>query len=176
MGRTLQSQNWGNTPTETPPRMWGEPSAPPRESRVYGNTPTYVGRTPCRDTQLFCYQKHPHVCGENVLCGMESAGWARNTPTYVGRTYCHFIQCLPCRKHPHVCVENVIAPLCQLFCTETPPRMWGEPVNSTLKIGTNGNTPTYVGRTLTLSPFQERSQKHPHVCGENSSGHSSGSV
>ena len=71
-----------------------------------GNTPTCVGKTPSPAAMQWLAEKHPHVCGEDIIghdCdrylwetpprvwGRLTAEtpfhkWNRNTPTCVGKT------------------------------------------------------------------------------------------
>ena len=50
---------------ETPPRVWGRPSAPSALSASTGNTPTGVGKTRHVVPRHPPDGKHPHGCGED---------------------------------------------------------------------------------------------------------------
>ena len=132
-------------------------------------------------------KKHPHVCGENVLPLYTVPAvpetpprmWGernspalptllhRNTPTYVGRTRKLYFENWNQRKHPHVCGENAYTLAISRKESETPPRMWGELQRTFFRICVAGNTPTYVGRTVSNVLENLTTEKHPHVCGEN---------
>ena len=91
-----------------------------------------------------------------------------NTPTCVGKTFLG--QHLHCgqQKHPHVCGEDGLLDRCARCGAETPPRVWGRPIQFRLGRAQLGNTPTCVGKTRWRQWCQQRRQKHPHVCGEDS--------
>ena len=50
--------------------------------------------------------------------------------------------------------------------TETPPHAWGRPAKQLPGMPTGGNTPTCVGKTRRNRASCRRSQKHPHMRGE----------
>src|SRR5690554_1896799 len=107
--------------------MWGRLY---RDHLMFGairNTPTYVGKTIGRSAVRTCFQKHPHVCGEDAGRGNQFSYegetpprmWGRlvddyddpsiirNTPTYVGKTVAKMQHPLLIQKHPHVCGEDL---------------------------------------------------------------------
>ena len=152
------------------------------------NTPAYAGKTPlCPRCRVFL-RKHPRVCGEddfplgswpvraetpprmrgrlkiNPLTDHEN----RNTPAYAGKTsYCFFHDCL-FQKHPRVCGEDAINTVHAFRRLETPPRMRGRLLFTSIRLRKNRNTPAYAGKTLRLQPPSTRVKKHPRVCGEDS--------
>ena len=90
--------------------------------------------------------KHPHACGEDRRRGK---GWCvkyGNTPTRVGKT-------------EKTAVESVLE-------EETPPRVWGRPVQDAIRRAARGNTPTRVGKTPRHHDHAAHRWKHPHACGE----------
>ena len=73
------------------------------------------------------------------------------------------------KKHPHVRGEDtgLIAEI--LDEEETPPRAWGRPKDVFEAAYLPRNTPTCVGKTNPLPPPSSKTQKHPHVRGEDQS-------
>ena len=57
----------GGHTAETPPRAWGRPYQQHHGIRQPGNTPTCVGKTPCKHQKKRTKEKHPHVRGEDLL-------------------------------------------------------------------------------------------------------------
>ena len=49
---------------------------------------------------------------------------------------------------------------------ETPPRVWGRQTAHGGEQVQDGNTPTGVGKTNSLSSYASDFRKHPHGCGE----------
>ena len=49
---------------------------------------------------------------------------------------------------------------------ETPPHTWGRPTPEEMVVGATGNTPTYMGKTLSSLRLQLPKRKHPHIHGE----------
>ena len=94
------------TISETPPRAWGRQSVPCTDGKLFGNTPTSVGKTPCIEVPQGPAQKHPHERGEDSVLRpwmrrereTPPRAWGRrsrhkgrhdnvrNTPTSVGKT------------------------------------------------------------------------------------------
>ena len=171
---------------ETPPLVWGRPSAALSAWRVFGNTPTRVGKTSFGRLRARKLKKHPHSCGEDppsqfrravgqetppLVWGRQSASersgvGSRNTPTRVGKT------ANPCqtnasnRKHPHSCGEDLVDPAAVCAVLETPPLVWGRRSGTVPLAGQQRNTPTRVGKTWTPSFSSLANEKHPHSCGE----------
>ena len=126
-GENLRGMPSGKSLLETPPRVWRKRAQCHRHAPYTGNTSTCVektwniGITPC------LYQKHLHVCGENVL-SLEACEYAVETPPRVWRKlerlrfdeldggntstcvektpYPIFLRLFQ-RKHLHVCGENI---------------------------------------------------------------------
>ena len=131
-------------------------------------------------------QKHPHGRGEdrNTPSGpvraMETpprtwgrpapasvvADAFRNTPTDVGKTVSVIMLVPKPQKHPHGRGEDSI--LCRQSGTamETPPRTWGRRSISSLSTLALGNTPTDVGKTMTIWSWSTAGWKPPHGRGE----------
>ena len=155
---------------ETPPRVWERPSPSHLPYPQQRNTPTCVGKTNEAAEKPDNNKKHPHVCGEDFAhdwagkhysetpprvwgrprVSPNSANQYRNTPTCVGKTSPVVASAVPKKKHPHVCGED--KPVCQIPCLllETPPRVWGRPESRGIKIDTDRNTPTCVGKTKSV--------------------------
>ena len=58
----------------------------------------------------------------------------------------------PClEKHPHVRGEDIMKSCALYSLEETPPRAWGRPAKNRIYYTTHRNTPTCVGKTLSLS-------------------------
>mgnify|MGYP007032566769 CR=1 FL=1 len=171
---------------ETPPRMWGRPRAIKNHQRRPRNTPTHVGKTQCPLFGGRPIGKHPHACGEDLSVGMNGHPpketpprmWGRpglwlknlpplgNTPTHVGKTEGTCWRATGKQKHPHACGEDSSSSGAVLHQRETPPRMWGRRPRCPQHPRQRRNTPTHVGKTVTVMKAAIQSRKHPHACGE----------
>ncbi len=155
----------------SPPRAWGQRTAPCRRQLPRRFTPTGVGTTPLRRDRLGKKTVHPHGRGDNSRVkprqssfhGSPPRAWGqqsmvsiiipffRFTPTGVGTTPPRIR--LHDRKpvHPHGRGDNV-----RIVCTPcrhpgSPPRAWGQ-----RSAGVSGSTddrftPTGVGTTAGLA-------------------------
>ncbi len=171
---------------ETPPRAWGRRHWRRTRNDKAGNTPTCVGKTTRQRRRSRSKKKHPHVRGEDAA--LHSVGlnewetppraWGRqhhrpsrkhiprNTPTCVGKTSTAG-SCPKCMgKHPHVRGEDASKWRSASAQGETPPRAWGRQTSMKAHIATWRNTPTCVGKTQGKNENSNRTQKHPHVRGE----------
>ena len=156
---------------ETPPRTWGRLLFDCPYRTHTRNTPTHVGKTlPTRPCQ-WCGKKHPHARGEDHTPPTISAGFSetpprtwgrlhpeqpgtlahRNTPTHVGKTLGKKAWTSSGRKHPHARGEDNRPVSAVTLNVETPPRTWGRQSQKKSKKVTKGNTPTHVGKTISLS-------------------------
>ena len=151
---------------ETPPRLWGRRQCGRSDLGPVGNTPTPVGKTQHRASELRASRKHPHACGEDRTIGLEIVQnmetpprlWGRpdydamfsetlgNTPTPVGKTREYLRAWRQCKKHPHACGEDHLVQSIIAF--------------------RHGNTPTPVGKTAVFCCNFILEWKHPHACGE----------
>ncbi len=130
---------------ETPPRAWGRQSYYIGSHQSDRNTPTGVGKTPCRPSQLHQMQKHPHGRGEDFHCVVCSALY---------------------EETPHGRGED-LAPLWETHnLIETPPRAWGRLLGPDDQVVLAGNTPTGVGKTVSGVTGSFDMGKHPHGRGE----------
>ena len=185
-GEDASSLPRGGQKRETPPRAWGRPKVRAAEISQDGNTPTCVGKTRHLLLAPGSRQKHPHVRGEDrwrtrltymrsetpprawgrPLGGIAIPRTLRNTPTCVGKTPTAARTAKRVQKHPHVRGEDGFRMTLAKLSVETPPRAWGRhgAVPSTLPGWRN--TPTCVGKTGWWTQQAARSQKHPHVRGE----------
>ena len=172
--------------SETPPRAWGRRSTVGRTTCRTRNTPTCVGKTPCRHSTTMRGQKHPHVRGEDprecgyILLHEETPprAWGRpthvppnkrlwrNTPTCVGKTPSRLTRLAGTWKHPHVRGEDHAPKRVQYSYPETPPRAWGRQRARWMVIRSGRNTPTCVGKTAVCQTSRYLPRKHPHVRGE----------
>ena len=90
-----------------------------------------------------------------------------NTSTYVEKTDKVEGVDYSLEKHLHVCGENpVLVTPCNTL-PETPPRMWRKQFEREVKALREGNTSTYVEKTVKIGVLFFHDQKHLHVCGEN---------
>ena len=84
---------WGGFSTvwkrETPPRVWGRHSHHRSPGCTQRNTPTCVGKTACLRVSVSHSQKHPHVCGEDVVGFKRAAGFIETPPRVWGRRPSH---------------------------------------------------------------------------------------
>ncbi len=154
---------------ETPPRAWGRPTQLARTQRLFGNTPTGVGKTRLHLQRERTAQKHPHGRGEDPPAATTlrrpaetpPRAWGRlavvidfravlgNTPTGVGKTSSLCVMSFVLWKHPHGRGEDRSAASGRALPTETPPRAWGRPTGSDSARLQWRNTPTGVGKTPT---------------------------
>ena len=151
-----------------------------------GNTPTHVGKTRAHGFRHFHEGKHPHARGEDIL-EIKSASatretpprtWGRlpdvpvvsdvpgNTPTHVGKTCARRQPEALLWKHPHARGEDDLGMADSTAIWETPPRTWGRQPTVTMHATMDGNTPTHVGKTHSLSRAGGPCRKHPHARGE----------
>ncbi len=72
-------------------------------------------------------------------------------------------------KHPHVRGEDSVGIDLVDSGIETPPRAWGRLLSDKKEGGIWRNTPTCVGKTISLPSFRAPRGKHPHVRGEDPS-------
>ena len=89
-----------------------------------------------------------------------------NTPTCVGKTLQEQCSLLGIQKHPHVRGEDQAHSRDHQGSQETPPRAWGRRRLFRKAMEREGNTPTCVGKTASLSWGTPDLRKHPHVRGE----------
>ena len=131
-------------------------------------------------------QKHPHVRGEDIasrgarvdhvetpprawgrLLMLPWSAWnSGNTPTCVGKTWNLAFRDHSAEKHPHVRGEDQQPAPPPQVKPETPPRAWGRLSHQGLFQHGGRNTPTCVGKTRNLAVSDHRTEKHPHVRGE----------
>ena len=132
---------------ETPPRMRGRPAIRTARPRATRNTPAYAGKTLRTCSHVRVREKHPRVCGEDLIRGHDHGfmpetpprmrgrptGAAvrfcgiRNTPAYAGKTVMAWAAISRPEKHPRVCGEDRLPDRLLLSPRETPPRMRGRP-------------------------------------------------
>ena len=173
---------------ETPPRAWGRPVLLPFDDVAGGNTPTSVGKTEILCRQITVDRKHPHERGEDqtdsTSCTVQTEtpprAWGRrqnfrnnrerfgNTPTSVGKTLGLLSSEGPVEKHPHERGEDAFASWTRHRIPETPPRAWGRRRYLVDKLRQMRNTPTSVGKTISLASCIRLPWKHPHERGEDS--------
>ncbi len=173
-------------PCETPPRLWGRRDISPTTGGSLRNTPTPVGKTEARAGFAGQRAKHPHACGEDHtmtdapkrVCETPPRLWGRpspysrqgaslrNTPTPVGKTPSSTSKIARDAKHPHACGEDLFAVRAPVSVTETPPRLWGRPTETSDSLASSRNTPTPVGKTIVPAATLFWATKHPHACGE----------
>ncbi|ESN03700.1 hypothetical protein L378_02122 [Klebsiella pneumoniae MGH 32] len=185
-GEDAISQSNPNSELETPPRAWGRLNELLCALRVWGNTPTCVGKTDFGQTCAAAGEKHPHVRGEdcktllrkNRFLETPPRAWGRhdtladtpdeerNTPTCVGKTPRSVPAYAVYWKHPHVRGEDPSFIFPGNWFAETPPRAWGRLIAVVLAKNSVRNTPTCVGKTNEVNGIVRRERKHPHVRGE----------
>ncbi|MGF6489162.1 hypothetical protein ABH904_002935 [Pseudomonas frederiksbergensis] len=147
--------------------MRGRPSVMANNAEPRRNTPTGVGKTRLFLESKKTFRKHPHGCGEDRVhrCDFGEVPetpprmWGRlplgavqhlpigNTPTGVGKTVPRRTNRPASRKHPHGCGEDDTKECMTRQSLETPPRVWGRPVDHRRRRRAAGNTPTGVGKT-----------------------------
>ena len=147
--------------------MRGRPSDFPRRRQNQRNTPAYAGKTASNLMAGLSMQKHPRVCGEDLidhtpilrtcetpprmrgrLAPVELYGmYPRNTPAYAGKTRPQTIFTWFMWKHPRVCGEDLNEKSRHYAGLETPPRMRGRPLGNLAWVEPKGNTPAYAGKT-----------------------------
>src|SRR5690554_1233237 len=166
--------------------MWGRQGDKGLIEFLSRNTPTHVGKTKSQYRSPQVSKKHPHACGEDqakrqyshphretpprmwgrLISPLVKEMAIRNTPTHVGKTPQLTTLYIQTKKHPHACGEDVCALNDVKNPTETPPRMWGRPIQMNGTVFKIRNTPTHVGKTIPGSKIEVRTKKHPHACGE----------
>ncbi len=174
-----------------PPRAWGGQVGDAVHVRLARSTPTCVGRTPGRLLALGSGAEHPHVRGEDrsnrsmnaARAGAPPRAWGgrqgrapahrrrRSTPTCVGRTSRRSHPPTANAEHPHVRGEDALQDLNGGRAAGAPPRAWGGQRALTGSGAEQRSTPTCVGRTLRQRRKAGAATEHPHVRGEDPTGH-----
>ena len=130
---------------ETPPHAWG------RQQPAGG----FADET----------ETPPHAWGRlRRAGGTDRLG--RNTPTCVGKTARNRSPRGRTGKHPHMRGEDAVLGRRRPPRRETPPHAWGRPYAMHGNRVLFGNTPTCVGKTRADLSAEKRTQKHPHMRGE----------
>ena len=175
---TPKGVHWGNTPTcvgKTGPRLL-KTAAIGKHPHVRGEDPQWPRpRRPLWETrgediahlgwQAAGLETPPRAWGrprQRVAHGLSSG----NTPTCVGKTLNVDEIQNESEKHPHVRGEDPTDTRYRKRPAETPPRAWGRRASWVGAVGAEGNTPTCVGKTLSICTKKEKRWKHPHVRGE----------
>ena len=70
---------------ETPPRMRGRPGRGLTDHNSYRNTPAYAGKTTLEDLYDEVDEKHPRVCGEDIIPAEMIRPAAETPPRMRGR-------------------------------------------------------------------------------------------
>ena len=107
----------------------------------------------------------PRAWGRPRRHGNDRQGY-RNTPTSVGKTPGHCSRKRAGRKHPHERGEDRRSGAGTARYSETPPRAWGRPARPCPTARNCGNTPTSVGKTMSMNWPGAMRRKHPHERGE----------
>ncbi len=154
-------------PDGSPPRVWGQPDAGRWTPPIGRFTPTCVGTTSDLRQYVSSHTVHPHVCGDNLVqcIGMHSTRWF--TPTCVGTTSYQPFKAAVATVHPHVCGDNLMTRSRSSSDIGSPPRVWGQLSQKAFGSAPTRFTPTCVGTTKALDPYQGSKAVHPHVCGDN---------
>ena len=96
----------------------------------------------------------------------ERTHW-RITPACAGKTISAFRTLFPLEDHPRVCGENEVGGMIALMTLGSPPRVRGKRP-TVINCGLLARiTPACAGKTPMSKNFQEISEDHPRVCGEN---------
>ena len=184
-GRRLRSYSCRRRSRNTPTRV-GKTRSTARWRRAPRKHPHACGEDPRRmQAAQVCRETPPRVWGR-LGVGPHAQADARNTPTRVGKTTTAPRSCRRPRKHPHACGEDGFLIASISFSLETPPRVWGRPSRLSI-LGliretpprvwgrqrattdarrADGNTPTRVGKTVSVHHDIAAVRKHPHACGE----------
>ncbi len=130
----------------SPPRAWGQSTNTLVSITQLRFTPTCVGTIGNNTIQISHVSVHPHVRGDN--------------PTGLGMP-------VNVTVHPHVRGDNVELPWMMKKPPGSPPRAWGQCIESLLHYDHHWFTPTCVGTMNTRRPCQQKPSVHPHVRGDN---------
>ena len=90
----------------------------------------------------------------------------RITPTPVGNTIRAGTNDRRNRDHPHTCGEYTTDAGKDWWNQGSPPHLWGIPNQNETDYAAGGITPTSVGNTEFGCLNRQKSQDHPHTCGE----------
>ena len=114
------------------------------------NTPTHVGKTVKNVlAPALAAETPPRTWGRPAGVSPDSRAFG-NTPTHVGKTSRYTRRHHRFQKHPHARGEDTRKPDVAAYAGETPPRTWGRRQKKLREINKKRNTPTHVGKTLTL--------------------------
>ena len=111
----------------SPPPMWGKVIDIAEQWRLFGITPTHVGKSSWNPCRLAAVRDHPHPCGEKTHACESQGGtlgspppmWGKArccewkvtqsgiTPTHVGKSKPTRRWLCRCEDHPHPCGEKV---------------------------------------------------------------------
>ena len=116
-------------------------------------TPTYMGNTSHRCTNIALTKDHPHIHGEYCLLLPPTHLLAGITPTYMGNTTGAWFGGRHDWDHPHIHGEYQLIAVRKKDLLGSPPHTWGilferrsDPVSSRI-------TPTYMGNTVNRSLY-----------------------
>ena len=130
------------------------------------NTPTRVGEDNINTVRInSIMETPPRAWGRRGNTG-PIMDILRNTPTRVGKTRTSPSTFESTKKHPHARGEDGQGMGAADTALETPPRAWGRRIGEPCDSLENGNTPTRVGKTLSLRQKSQATKKHPHARGE----------
>ena len=126
VGKSSVTRLCARRPAGSPPRVWGNLTAPSASTLQQRFTPTCVGKSQRSIAYVTCRAAvHPHVCGEIRDGAVARCTVTRFTPTCVGKSSIASAACRWRSVHPHVCGE-IMRRMLQAYRTiGSPPRVWG---------------------------------------------------
>ena len=172
----------------SPPRAWGQPSAPRSGQRLHPVHPHVRGDNRCTNTRTAIEVGSPPRAWGQRSERRRCIGRPWFTPTCVGTTFGRTLKTETWTVHPHVRGDNVVVARPLLLGPGSPPRAWGQPDRRREEVegrpvhphvrGDNWGwarvlaldmrfTPTCVGTTFESPARASERPVHPHVRGDN---------
>ena len=158
----------------SPPRAWGQSTAPPHAQTGVRFTPTGVGTIPSSASDCSRSAVHPHGRGDNAarltarMCasGSPPRAWGqwhvngvnwcriRFTPTGVGTIMDGRVYVSGDSVHPHGRGDNTCTGMTCRAMTGSPPRAWGQCSGCAVTVNSKRFTPTGVGTMASRAAAQ----------------------
>ena len=115
-------------------------------------------------------REHPPRVRGRTSPDRRPAASGRTSPARAGKNHLLRLSFCSRRKHPRVCGEELTISWARPLREETPPRVRGRKGNSRNPPSRMRNTPACAGKNAAMGKSNRYQQKHPRVCGEESTG------
>ena len=126
--------------------MWGKVIDIAEQWRLFGITPTHVGKRFCGAMLSPVFKDHPHPCGEKSNCYFDIPEKTGSPPPMWGKD-CNQGKHGSKHRIPHPCGEKVRRLQLLYRSLGSPPPMWGKAKGAEEALSTRRITPTHVGKS-----------------------------